>query len=313
MGAEELNKALNMEPGSGGDFVPVPLANEYFEFISRKAKGRQLFTVVPMEKDKVMYPALTGEFNVYYIPPGMRAVLSQFETDHVDLEAKRFMVATNIEETLLENANVNFMPIVENGFANAMGKGEDLAMVQGDPSHKATADKPSEATEDDWFVFDPRCSYQGLIDKALQDGPTPIDLAGGDITTNLYTEIAASLGKYADDPTLLATLIHPTTAYRQLWPLDAFIEASKYGTVQTLWTGEIGRIYGIRQILWGAMPQHTLLTTPIYNVFIGDTKHYKFRTETDIYSEQIGVVNSMRACIGAPYPDALQIVQNVGA
>ncbi|MBU7015542.1 MAG: phage major capsid protein [Theionarchaea archaeon] len=314
MSEAELRKALSTELGQGGDFIPPVMASTYFEYISLAAKARQLFTVVPMTKDKITYPVLGGGFNAYHIKEGRRAYLSQLATDQVTLEVKKLMVATTINEELLENAQVDFDGIIQNQFAKALADGEDLAIVQGNPEHQATAKSPIEATESNWFELDPRLAYKGLIQMALEDpAPTPIDLAGGDLEAATYREIAKKLGKYAQDTSLLVTLMNPITAFDQLWAFPEFIEASKYGTVTTLWTGEIGRIYGIRQLTWGAIPLNMTITLPVYNLFIGDRKQYKFGRDRDIFSEQIGITTSMRACIGVPYPDAMILCQNVGA
>ena len=313
MSEAELRKALSTEPGSGGDFIPQRMADTYFEYIRLQARGRQLFTVVPMPSDEYEYPVLAGGFNVYHIKEGQRAFFSDLATDKVKLKAKKFMVATAINDEAMENATTDWDGIIRNQFAKAHGEGEDLAMMQGDINHKATADTPKEATEDDWFKLDARLSYDGMLKMAQQDpAPDPIDLAGENLNIDVYTEIACSLGKYVQDPSMVVTLMNPVTVFRQLWKLSEFIKASEYGTVQTLWTGEVGTIYGIRQLLWGAIPLHKSLTIPIYNLFVGDTKRYKFEKDRDIFSEQTGVKSSMRACIGVPYPDAMVLVDNIG-
>jgi hypothetical protein len=314
MSYKEMQKALSTEPGSGGDFIPPVMAETYFQYISYQAKARQLFTVIPMESDEVMWPVLGGGFSAYHIKEGQRAYLSQLGTDKVSLKVKKTMAATTLTDELLENVKVDFDGIVKNEFAKALANGEDLAIIQGNPEHPHTAENPSEATEDNWFMLDARTAYKGLIQMSQEDpAPTPIDLGGADLQAATYRQIAMKLGKYAQDTSLLVTLMNPLTAFSQLWAMPEFIEASKYGTVTTLWTGEVGRIYGIRQTTWGAMPLNKTLTIPIFNAFIGDRKQYKFERDRDIYSQQNGVTTSMRACLGVPYPDAMVLCDNVGS
>lgn len=309
MAEQELIEAMTTELGKGGDFIPDAMADEYFTFITDQAWGRRLFRVVPMPTETYKFPKITGGTNAYFVRPGRRATVTGMSTDQFILKAKRLMVATAIDEVLLDSSKVDFMDIVEKDFARALAEGEDLAIWQGDPTHTAEAQKLDEATEENWYVDDPRLTATGIYETALQHPENCIDLAGGDITKDTYKMLIKKMGLFAKDKNQVIGTVGPSTGC-EVADMDAFNDASIYGNHTALWTGEIGKMKGIRTVTPGACPEGCLIMTPRWNVLVGDRKKYKFRTDTDIFSENVAAVTSERIDVQYAFPEAIVMAYN---
>ena len=66
--SKALQKALSTSAGSGGDFLPTPLALQFIKYVRDKNFLRQAFTVTPMKTKTKDYPKILGNTKVYYQP-----------------------------------------------------------------------------------------------------------------------------------------------------------------------------------------------------------------------------------------------------
>ena len=100
---DAIRKALSTVAGSGGDFLPTPLAKQFIKYVFDLNFLRQAFTVVPMKSKTRDYPKIMGGTKVYYqATEGGTANLTGMSTGTVQLEAKKFMAQLIASEEVLE-------------------------------------------------------------------------------------------------------------------------------------------------------------------------------------------------------------------
>ncbi|MBD3194354.1 MAG: phage major capsid protein [Candidatus Lokiarchaeota archaeon] len=306
--ARVLNKAINTSAGSGGDFLPTPLASEFINFVRDKNFLRQMFRNVPMMSKTRDIPKILSGLTVYFENTETTdAVSTDLGSGTVRLTAKKFLAYARIASEAFEDSAFDMDMIIRDSFAQAAASGEENAMIQGDTTHTANASTPSAATSSNWYSKDQRLIYDGLLKKAkdISDAAPPVDCSGQDMSTTLARQAMHNLGKYGRVMSDLVLILNPWSV-NQLLDDSKLVTLEKYGVNATIFTGEIGKLYGKITVINSAFMEDGYgVMTHIGNPVIGDRRQIKIEQEREAKKDATDYVFSERHDFTIEYGDAV--------
>jgi hypothetical protein len=310
-----LQKALSTAAGVGGDFLPTPLATEFIDLVREKTFCRQVFRVQKMPNKVWDFPKILGGPKVYYeATEGTAAIETSVTTGTIRLTAKKFIAQIKASMELFEDANADFDAIIRDHFAAGMAEAEEETFIVGDRSHTASAMTEGAATEVNWYVKDHRLAWNGLLTLAgdivgtLSMGnraANRVDASGAAISTTLIRQMLYNLGKYGRNYSNLILILNPWSS-NQLLDDTKLVTLEKYGPKATIFTGEIGKLYGKITVLTSdfCTDGYGVLTHK-GNAIVGDRRLVKMKSEEIIENDQKRIVISQRADMQVEYQDAL--------
>lgn len=301
---EALRKALSTAAGAGGDFLPLPLANEFIDYVWDLNFIRQLFPGTIMTSKTKDYPKILGGTKVFYeSTEGGEATETSMDTATIRLTAKKFMSQIKMSEEVIEDAAFDMEGIVSNNFANALAAAEEEAMIVGNPDHTPTTAVEANATATTWFTKDHRMIFYGLLTLAADiagkissetRAANRVDAGGNDMTTALIRQAMYNLGKYGRVMQNLVLIVNPWSA-NQLLDDSKLVTVDKYGANATIHTGEFGKLYGKTTAINSAYCTDGYgVITHVQNPIIGDRRAIKIKSEDIIKSDQKRYVISER-------------------
>jgi hypothetical protein len=315
-----LDLGQSSAAGKGGDFIPDPLANTFIGFVRDKNFARQLFTVVPMATQTRNYPKILGGAKVYHQRlQGGDARKTGYKTATLKLDAKKFMARIDASAESQEDANQDMDNLTRMQFTEGLAECEEQAFMVGDTNH-ATTETESEADETTWFVDDHRTAFDGLLTLALKSGgdasldtkpATPVDAGTNEMSTTIVRKALYNLGKYGRTFSNLVLILNPWSV-NQLMDDSKLVTLDKYGPNATIFTGEIGKLWGKITVINSAfMTSGYGVITHMGNPIIGDRRRIKlvnrYIEENDAYMYVI----SERLDFTVQYEGALCALKNL--
>jgi len=286
---------LSTAAGVGGDFIPTPLSREFIRFIRDKNFLRQLFDVRFMTAKTLSVPKILGKTKVYYQPTeGGNADKSNFTTGTLQLEAKKFMSEVDISEEVIEDAQENMIGLIKEDFAGGIAEAEEEAMLVGDPDHSPTTATESLADDTTWFTRDHKMIYYGLLTLAADIAGSIADdtraanrvsAGSADMTTAIVREAKYNLGKFGRVMSDLILILNPWSV-NQLLDDPKLVTLEKYGPNATIFTGEIGKLYGKVTVIESPfMTNGYGLITHRANPVIGDRRRISIKADDVITND----------------------------
>jgi len=173
----------------GGYFVPEDFGNDLIDLIETYGVFRSHAKIRPMTRDTASDPRIVGELDAYFVGESSTGTESDFETDRVNLTAKKLMTLVTFSSELSEDAVISIGDQVALMSARAFAKKEDECGFNGDGS----------------------ATYGNIIgvrEKIKNLSGTIANIAGLQVGTgNLYSElvladfrgVVAKLPEYADN------------------------------------------------------------------------------------------------------------------
>lgn len=313
--AKALEKALNTSAGTGGDFLPTPLADEFIDLIRDENFCRQMFRKYNMiSKTRDVPKILTGPGVYYESTEATEATETTMTTGTVRLTARKLMSQIILAEEIIEDSAQDFEGIVTDHFTSAMAEAEEQAMLVGDPSHTAAAGTVAAATDNNWFSKDARTAWYGLVTLggdiigtlgAGNRAANRVYASGNDMSTAIVRNGLYNLGKYGRKFSKIVCFVNPWSS-SQLLDDSKLVTLEKYGPKATVFTGEIGALYGkIKCINSSFIPDGYAVMTHIDNPFIGDRRQIKLKEEEVIKNDTRRIVISERMDFKVSYQDAI--------
>lgn len=308
---EELNKTLT----EMNSFIPAPMANFYIKLITDKFWGRQLFRAITMPGATFTIPSLLSAANTYYQPTkGGTAVKTSVTSGQVVLTARKLMSQIEVPMETFEDFNPNnessLDEIIADAFSIGMATGEEKAVLMGDRDHAATATTEGAATEANWYQYDPRLAFNGLLTIGLTGGGIVIDAEGAAATTDLIRDIFYRLGKYAQNRSDVFCIWNSYSAL-QLIDEPAVKTLDKYGPNASIVTGETGNYFGSKQIESTVLSAGYAVASTIPNCMIGDRRLIKVKSEEQITTDSMDIVGSERVDFQAERAEAVVVIKNL--
>lgn len=320
---DAIQKALNTQAGTGGDFLPTPLAKEFIKYVQEQNFLRQIFRVVPMEAKTRDYPKVLGGTKVYYqSTEGGTANPTQLKTGTVRLEAKKFMSRFDSSNEVLEDAEQDMDSIIREHFAASLSAAEEEAMLVGNPAHSPVTATESAANDTTWYNKDHRLIFNGLLSLAGDisgdfdlgtRAANRVDAGGADMSTSLVRQMLYNLGKYGRVMQDLVLILNPWAA-NQLMDDPKLVTLEKYGPKATIFTGEFGKLYGKITVINSAYATDGYgVMTHKMNPMIGDRRKVSIKKKDEITEDSQVYVITERLDFQVQHQPALCQIHNLDA
>ncbi len=318
-----VQKALSVA-GSGSleNYLPEPLAMEVIDHISELNVMRRHLPSFTMRNRTWTKPKKNGALSAYHVPDGTTAPLSSYSTSQVKWEAKKLMSFVMVDEEAIEDSNPDVVEQVLTDFSEAIAEAEEMSILDGDPTHTATAPTPDAATEANWYVFDPRLIFEGIFPTSVTgDASTPVAGGGATIDLDMFNEAIYNLGKYGRNRGTLMGLA-PSVQAAKIRQDTSFKDAGVTGQVLASFItglGAAGEGQGIVAVIYG-IPVYEVPATShgdrivVMNkrtAQIGDRRMIKFKSGEVIEADQRKYVVSERIAFNYDYKDMLVAIDNL--
>ena len=317
-----IKKALSVADGGNlENYLPDPITAEVIQYVREINIMRRLIRVFPMRNRTKTMPKKNGALSAYYVPDGVTATQSSYSAGTVKWEAKKLMSYTMIDEEAVEDSQPDVINDVLQDFGDAIGEAEELAILSGDPSHQATAPTPDDATDANWFRFDPRLIFDGIFTVAnSSDASTPVDAGSAAIDLDMINKAIYNLGKYARNRSRLMGLL-PSDQAAKIREDKNFKDASVSGQALASFItglGAAGEGDGIVSVIYG-IPFYEVPQAPEGQIAIaqkstpalGDRRRIKVKSTEVIEADQRKYVVSERIALNYYYRDAIVGILNL--
>lgn len=319
-----IQKALSVAGvGSLESYLPLPLALEVIAYVRElNMMRRQLKSFVQRARTWTK-PRKDGALSAYHVPDGTTATLSSYSTSQVQWIAKKLMAFTMVDEEAIEDSQPDVVNQVLQDFAEAIAEAEEMAMLDGDPTHTATAPTPAAATVGNWYVFDPRLIFEGIFPVSVTgDASTPVAGGGATLDLDMVNEAIYNLGKYGRNRNKLIGLLPSVQAAIVRQNSAVFKDASISGLALSsaiTGLGAAGEADGIVAIIYGVrfleVPQCAATNRVVIldknSPQIGDRRMIKFKSTEVIEADQRKYVVSERISFNYNYRKALVAIDNL--
>lgn len=319
-----IQKALSVAgTGSLENYLPAPLAAEVIAYVRELNMMRRHIKAFTMRSRTWTKPRKDGALSAYHVPDGTTATLSSYSTSQVQWIAKKLMGFTMVDEEAIEDSQPDVIKQVLEDFAEAIAEAEELAMLDGDPTHTATAPTPASATAGNWYVFDPRLIFEGIFPVSITgDASTPVAGGGGTLDLDMINEAIYNLGKYGRNRNKLIGLLPSVQAAIMRQNASVFKDASVSGLALSsalTGLGAAGEADGLVAIVYGVrfyeVPQvaatDQIVVLDKASPQIGDRRMIKFKSTEVIEADQRKYVVSERIAFNYNYRKALVAIDNL--
>ena len=323
--AELVRKAIAVSADQGDSdvsaYLPTPLALQVIEYIREINIMRRILTVFNMPARTWTKPKRASGQSAYYIPDGVKATESGFVSTSLQWVAKKLMAFTTVDEEAVEDSQPDLMSQILKDFSDAVAEAEEYALLQGDPSHTATAPTPDAATANNWYNKDARLAFKGMFTLAGEaDAADSIDAASGAFDPDMVNKALYNLGKYGRVkrnvigivPTEQATNIRGNSNWASAavsgLPLAAFITG--LGSAGE-GDGLVTQVFGVNFYEAPLAPSGKALMFLRTSPALGDRRRIKFASGESIEQDQRKFVVSERIAFNVDYQDALVLIDSL--
>lgn len=302
-------------------YLPDPLAAEVIDLVREINIMRRFVNVFTQNSRTWTKPKRTSGQAAYYIPDGVTATLSTFQATQVVWTAKKLMTFLMVDMEAIEDSQPDVVNQVLTDSADAIAEAEELVMLQGDPSHTATAPTPDSATTANWYVRDARLMHEGIFTVADSvDAATAVDAAAATLDVDMVNEALFNLGKYGRVKSRIAAFAPPDQAanIRQNTNFKAADVSGQALASFITGLGSAGEGNSLITVIYGVpiyeAPQAPEGQIAMYRLdvpHLGDRRRIKFVNEDVIESDQRKYVVSERISLNYHYRDAMVIIKNL--
>lgn len=251
----EVLKTLQNSANSGAEMLPVETQNRIIEVIKNKSWVRQVFAdnTVPMSVDTLNVPKFTSQMSFYGVSDtatGEPTATSQ-ATSEVTLSMKTIMGKVQVKRKLLAYGIPSLDARIESDIASTLAETESNMVINGDTTSGATNINGTLSTGDVRLEFDGlrKCNFDAVTAGSI----TNVNASGAVITLSHIRDAIKALGLQGGTRSDLILIVCLESQAEMLgW--EELETLDKYGPNATIFTGEIGKIYGISVIATSKVP-----------------------------------------------------------
>jgi len=319
-----IQKALSVAgTGSLESYLPLPLAMEVIAYVRELNMMRRHLKSFVQRSRTWTKPRKDGALSAYHVPDGTTATLSSYSTSQVQWIAKKLMGFTMVDEEAVEDSQPDVINQVLQDFAEAIAEAEEMAMIDGDPTHTATAPTPAAATAGNWYVFDPRLIFEGIFPVSITaDASTPVAAGGASLDLDMVNEAIYNLGKYGRNRNKIIGFLPSVQAAKVRENSAVFKDASISGLALSsaiTGLGAAGELDGLVAVIYGVRFYETPQAAATDQIVlldknapaIGDRRMIKFKSTEVIEADQRKYVVSERISFNYNYRKALVAIDNL--
>ena len=317
----------------GAEWIPVGYSSRLFDRIRLELMVAKLHEEMYMPTAIYKPPIVTIDSTGYLIPENTGdddfvtanklIKATQPGTSNFTLTAKKLAGRVVFSEEITEDSIVPILPFVTGNIVLALSQAQESATINGDISDGTHMDSDSNV------ATDARKSWDGYRYMASAGGG---NYSLATLTGENLSVLRKNMGRYGVRPQDLCFVVS-ISAFNQLLNLkdsggnNLVVTIEKYGSLATIVTGELGRVYGIpiivseyvRQDLnaLGIYDATTKTKTEILLVYkkgmlYGDRRNMKVKVAEQIQTDQTILVATMRKAFSAIYPPATNVLVTAG-
>jgi hypothetical protein len=199
--------------------------------------------------------------------------------------------------------------------AKAFALAEEDAFINGNTTHTATQTDATSATEANWYQYDTRLAFNGLVSSACA---TSTDSGSAALTLAKISTAIQNLDVFGRDKSelLMIVSLYEENTLRQLLGIN--LAVNQLGLTGTALPGEVGKVWGIPVVATNLLRKSSTNTTNalILNrnaAVIGDRRMFTIKTSDEVLiaSDQLLVVASERIAFGVQYCNAISTITNI--
>lgn len=317
-------KALSVAtPGESlSGYLPTPLANEVIEYIRDINIMRRLIPSFTQSARTWTKPKKANAGAAYFIQDGVTATLTGFSTAQVQWVAKKLMAFSMVDEEAIEDSQPDVVQQVLFDFAEAVAEAEEMALLDGEIGHLATAPTPDAATGTNWYIRDPRLMFDGIFTIAADTATAApeVDAAAAVFDVDFVNHALYNLGKYGRNKSRVVGIM-PSEQAANTRSNTNFKQADVSGLALASFItglGSAGEGAGIVTVIYGVAfyeapfaPEGNVLLYHSSSPQIGDRRMIKFKSAEVIESDQTKYVVSERIAFNVHWRDAFCRITNL--
>ena len=231
-------------PSDLTNWAAEEFSNTVIEALELELMVANLFKTIqmPTNRQTLSIPARTANLSAYLIAPAADAVTSQIDDGKVSFTVKKMMAASIIADEADAELVAAVTDLTRTELVRALARGQEDACINGDTAF-ATANSPKKM-------------FNGL--RKIGNANS-VDMGGVGITVAKVNAARKAMGIHGVNTNALVLIVNPEV-YFQLVGLPEFLTVDKYGSMATLMTGEVGRIFSIPVVVTSYIA-NTLTTT----------------------------------------------------
>lgn len=262
----------NSTAANGGETIPTPLADYFYDLIEKDVFARQIFQTIMMPSNTFEIPTKSSGTAVYLLGEGANITteggsagastsLSRMQFSSVTLTAKKFAALSGYTTELGEDSNLDFGQVVMNDMSRYMAEAEEKAIIQGEAS----------GTSLSWGAGDVRYAFDGLIWHVYgsnastgahwtPDNASPVMWADGGSDVLTADELNGMIGRIEEQGYRCThIMMRPTVAarLRDATEFEMFQGLKDIGNQAALVKGFVGQYYTANILVSQFMPVGT--------------------------------------------------------
>lgn len=258
---ERVKSALaGVNAGDGGSMLPTETADEIIEIVYERNFMRSLFPALPMSRQTVEVPSLTGSIAFHEqalsaTESGTAVGESRHSTSKVTLTLKTMIANIPVGNYLIAYGVEGLLSVIRDDIAARLAFNEANMFLNGDVvianSYADNINGAYHASNNPSGVDADDNDYLLMFDGLRKSAGKTVTVGGAFGLDDLRSAIN-QLGVYAENRDDLSLIVSRNLEV-QLLGLTELQTVDKYGPAATILSGEVGRLYGIRVFATSAM------------------------------------------------------------
>jgi HK97 family phage major capsid protein len=289
----------------GGYLVPTEYRNNMIQLLETYGIARQQATVIPMAREELVMPKLTGGVQVYWIGEGKTISPTQPAFGELKMIAKKMAALVPITSELLADSSVAIANLLMTLFAQAIAKEEDRVAFMGDVA--------GNSDPFNGIMYDP-----DVNDIAMASGKTDFADLDADFLADVVSSISPTLSSGAR-----------WYMHRTVFNILRKLQVKSYGGSSWENTGDYiysmpsgsdpGTIWSYPYTLVESMPAITDSANDTPFIIFGNMMHYYIADRMAMSvarSEHVGFAQDkiylrviQREAMGAAIPEAFAVIK----
>ena len=258
---ERVKSALaGVAAGTGGSMLPTETADEIIEIVYERNFMRSLFPALPMSRQTVEVPSLTGSIAFHEqalssTESGTAVGESRHSTSKVTMTLKTMIANIPVGNYLIAYGVEGLLSVIRDDIAARLAFNEANLFLNGDTvtanSYADNINGAYHASNNPTGVDADDNDYLLMFDGLRKSAGKTVTVGGAFGLDDLRSAIS-QLGVYAENRDDLSLIVSRNLEV-QLLGLTELQTVDKYGPAATILSGEVGRLYGIRVFATSAM------------------------------------------------------------
>lgn len=291
----------------GGYLVPTEYRNNMIQLLETYGIARQQATVIPMAREELVMPKLTGGVQVYWIGEGKTISPTQPAFGELKMIAKKMAALVPITSELLADSSIAIANLLMTLFAQAIAKEEDRVAFMGDVA--------GNSDPFNGIMYDP-----DVNDIAMDSGKDAFTDLDADFLADVVSSISPTLSSgarwYMHRTVFNILRKMQTKEYKD--DLSASAPSGEY--IYSMPSGsDPGTIWGYPYTLVESLPSITDSAASTPFIIFGNMMHYYIADRMAMSvarSEHVGFAQDkiylrviQREAMGAAIPEAFAVIK----